>query len=153
MGNNTKEVREAAVAAYIGGEGTQNELAYRFGIHVATLRTWLCKHRDGKSLKTGKAPGRKPFLGKQEIQILLKMVEKRPDITLPQLAIDISTATGIPIKWGTVRIYLQRAGWRKKRPVLVEPDMPLENRVEQRYGYHEMHRDPGDEKRYPSSWV
>ncbi|RKY26745.1 MAG: hypothetical protein DRP83_03650 [Planctomycetota bacterium] len=43
----TQEIRERAIAAYDAGQGSQQEVAAMFGIHLRIFQRWLKRYRSG----------------------------------------------------------------------------------------------------------
>jgi transposase len=78
--------RERVVEAYDAGQGTQIELALRFGVSKRWIQKLLCQRRCSESI----APlpwngGRKPVVRGDKIVRLQEAVAKTPDASLDEL--------------------------------------------------------------------
>ena len=81
----TQKIRERAIAAYDAGQGSQQEVAAMFGIHLRTFQRWLQRYRsDGRCCPLQRGHRRATFEGKLLAQ-LDQWVQRHPDATLEQL--------------------------------------------------------------------
>jgi len=81
----TQKIRERAIAAYDAGQGSQQEVAAMFGIHLRTFQRWLQRYRsDGLCRPLPRGHRRAAFAGRLLAQ-LDQFVQRHPDATLEQL--------------------------------------------------------------------
>ena len=109
----TQEIRERAIAAYDAGQGSQQEVAAMFGIHLRTFQRWLKRYRsDGLCRPLQRGHRRAAFTGKLLTQ-LDQFVQRHPDATLEQLREQFSSS----VKCSLVTIHntLKRLGYRFKK--------------------------------------
>ena len=92
----SQDLRERIVAAYEAGEGTQQEVADRFGVYIDTVRRLLKLKRETGSLlpRYDYTKPRPQKISEQKRQALIELVNTQPDLTLQQmkdkLALDCS---------------------------------------------------------------
>lgn len=113
------ELRERAIEAYERGEGTQVEIAGRFGVGEATIRRWWRLRRESGSLEpnTDFRPGPEPSLNDEAIEVLHDILVENPDAILEELAEELAKRTGIRVSISTISRTCIRLGWsRKKKP-------------------------------------
>lgn len=81
----TQEIRERAIAAYDAGQGSQQQVAAMFRIHLRTFQRWLHRYRsDGLCCPLQRGHRRAAFEGNLLAQ-LDRWVQQHPDATLEQL--------------------------------------------------------------------
>ena len=103
---------------------------------------------------TPRKRGRPPKLGPAEIEILGAIARERPTATLDEMAHLLAARTGVKVSDVTLRRGLAAAGIERVKPVTPRARADSgtsESPTEGRYGYLPMHRDEGDDVRYPSS--
>ena len=91
----SQDLRDRAVDAYAAGEGSEAEMAGRFGIHRSTLEKWLYRKRDTGScaaLPHARGPGRTLQACDDFIRAEVK---KQPDVSLAELCERVTAATGL----------------------------------------------------------
>ena len=82
----SEELRERAVRAYEGGEGTYLDIAEKFSISTATLQRWVARSRKTGSLAPlPKAGG---WASPVDVPLLLGVLGERPDSTADELAVE-----------------------------------------------------------------
>ena len=109
----TQEIRERAIGAYDAGQGSQQEVAATFGIHLRTFQRWLQRYRsDGLYCPRQRGHRRATFKGKLLAQ-LDQWVQRHSDATLEQLQERFSPK----VECSTVTIHntLKRLGYRLKK--------------------------------------
>lgn len=111
------EIREAAVAAYLGKEGTLKQVAARFGISRPSLERYLALHRTGSlAPKTDYARGRPPQLTESDRQLLRELALQDRQATWEQLRDRLAERTGKRVGVKTVGRSLRALGLRRVRP-------------------------------------
>ena len=109
----TQEIRERAIAAYDAGQGSQQEVAAMFGIHLRTFQRWLqCYRRDGRCCPLPRGHRRATFEGKLLAQ-LDQWVQRHPDATLEQLRERFSPMAECSVV--TIHNTLKRLDYRFKK--------------------------------------
>ena len=109
------DLRERVVSAWERGEGTQAEVAKRFGVGVASVVRWVALKRQTESLEPRPKPGRPRKLDIEHRAKLLELVKRRPDSTLAELSESLEAAGGPPTCISTISRELERAGWTCKK--------------------------------------
>jgi transposase len=88
------DLRERALAAYEGGEGSQSEVARRYRIGERTLSGWLKLAREeGRRHPKPRRGGTRPVGG--EAATLAALVAERNDATLAEYADLLADRTGV----------------------------------------------------------
>ena len=109
----SQTVRERAIAAYEAGQGSQQNVAAMFGIHLRTFQRWLERARhDGEFAPRPRGHRRPAFDG-----VLLKeldgLVSSAPDITLEQIAENFTGRVSCSLQ--AIHNALSRLEWRFKK--------------------------------------
>jgi putative transposase len=100
--------------------------------------------------------GRPLKLTPVQVEALVAIVRERPSLSLNDLVHEFRVRTSISLSGASARKYLKAAGMRRVRPSRARTAVsgrtisapPVPTRAT-RYGYNDLHRDPGDEARYP----
>ena len=110
------DLRERALDAYEGGEGSQSEVARRYRIGERTLSAWLRTAREeGRRSPRPPRGGRPPVGGEREAPAGL--VAERNDATLAEYADRLAERTGVRRSPSALCRALKALGLvRKKRP-------------------------------------
>ena len=88
------DLRERALDAYEGGEGSQSEVARRYRVGERTLSGWLKVAREeGRRSPRPRRGGRPPIGGEREA--LAGLVAERNDATLAEYADLLAERTGV----------------------------------------------------------
>ena len=80
------DLRERVIAAWERGEGTQKQVAQRFGVGVASVVRWAALKRETGSLQPRPKPGRPPTLTSDDRVMLRQFVDEQGDRTREDLA-------------------------------------------------------------------
>lgn len=113
------DLRRRIIAAWLEQVGTWQQIADRFGVGVATVDRLVARYREtGDVAPTRQKYGSDPILTDSDVEIVRKLLEKRPDSTLPELVRALEEEHGISVSRSTIgRTVRERLGWtRKKRP-------------------------------------
>jgi transposase len=110
------DLRERALDAYEGGEGSQSEVARRYRVGERTLSGWLRLAREeGRRHPKPRRGGRAPLGGEREA--LAGLVAERNDATLAEYADLLADRTGVRRSPSALCRALKALGLvRKKRP-------------------------------------
>lgn len=105
------DLRERVVTAYEKGEGTQKEIARRFGVSEPFVKKMLKQYRTTGSLMPLAGRGRKPAIRGKKVAVLEAFVEGRPDATLEEIRKHLRVSCSIV----AVSNALKRLGYRRKK--------------------------------------
>lgn len=109
----TQKIRERAISAYETGQGSQQEVAVMFGIHLRTFQRWLQRYRsDGLCRPLRRGHRRAAFEGELLAQ-LDQFVQRHPDATLEQLRERFSP--NVECSLVTIHNTLKRLAYRFKK--------------------------------------
>lgn len=111
------DLRERAVRAYRNGEGTQKEVAQRFGIGEASLRRWLRLEEETGSvaprLDYRRGPPRK--IDVVQLAALEELLGEHSDATNEELAELLAVKTGLSVSASSISRALALLGWTRKK--------------------------------------
>jgi transposase len=105
------EIRQRAIDAYEGDNGTQAQVAKMYGVDISTFQRWLQRYRNsGRAapLPRGHNPS---ALSETQMRKLNALVEQSPDATLEQLRQTMDLSCSIV----AVHNALKRLGYRYKK--------------------------------------
>jgi len=111
MGIATRETRERALAAYEAQKGTQAKIAGIYGVSLRTFQRWWRHFRQTGSTAPRKRGHRRPVYQGKDLQVLDKVIRKRPDATLEELR----ELTGKSCSIMAVQRAALRLGYRYKK--------------------------------------
>ncbi len=120
------DLRERIVAAYVGKEGTREEVAKRFKVSVGMVKKLLAqKSRTGDLMPRYRFCGRKARLEPEHGKSMRRLVELEPDVTLEE----IKQRLGLGCTIGAIHWVLSRQGLtykkrRSMRPSKTGPTSP-----------------------------
>ena len=113
------DLRERAIAAYRRGDGTQAEVAKRFGVGVASLRRWLRRERETGSpdpiLDYKRGPPRK--IDVVQLAVLEEVLRANSDATNDELAELLAERTGLQVSASSISRAIAVLGWTRKKSV------------------------------------
>ena len=91
----SQDLRDRAVGAYAAGEGSEAEVAQRFGLGKSTLEKWWYRQRDtGRCAAWPHASG--PARTLQVCDDFLRAeVKQQPDVSLAELCERVQATTGL----------------------------------------------------------
>lgn len=116
------ELRERAVGAYEDGEGSYEEVAWRFGIGMRTLVRWVDRSRETGCLEP--RPKRGGNKSPVDIGLLHRVVEEQPDSTVEELrrAYNRRAPRKARVHRSSIVRALRRAGYVFKKNAHVLPN-------------------------------
>ena len=126
------DLRERVVAAVDRHEGSQRQIARRFGISTSALSGWLRRRRQTGSIAPGShGGGHPPALDPTHRQQLRELVRQQPDATLDELTEQV----GIPCHRMAIWRTLRKLRISRKKKVLhaQERDTPRVKRRRRRF--------------------
>ena len=112
------DLRERVVAAYEAGGVTDEEVAELFQVGEATVHRWKQLKRVTGSLATRPhGGGMPPKIKPEQLAVVRAIVEKEPDVTIPEAAAEYHRKTGEKVSPSTMGRAIRGLGLtRKKRP-------------------------------------
>lgn len=111
------ELRQRAVDAYLGGEGSYKEIAERFDVSHGSLEDWVRRHRRTGSVSANEweRRGRSPQINEEKQQVLKQLIEEKNDATLDELKVQLK-AEGIKVSLSTIcRTLVHKLGLTRKK--------------------------------------
>lgn len=121
------DLRERIVAAYVGKEGTREEVAKRFKVSVGMVKKLLAqKSRTGDLRPRYRFCGRKARLEPEHGKSMRQLVEREPDLTLEE----IKQRLGLGCTIGAIHWVLRRLGltYKKRRSMQPSKTGPMSRR-------------------------
>lgn len=112
------DLRERAVAAYLGGESCRS-VGARFQIAPSTVVKWAGLLKRQGDLKPGKVGGHRPTLLEPHRDFILARLQDTPHLTLHRLA-DLLAARGVQVSHDTVWRFLRAEGLSFKKNTVRE---------------------------------
>ena len=110
------DLRRRIVEAYAGGGVSQEEVAQRFDVGVATVVRLWAKRRDGKSLEPkGWTPRPSPVATAAALDALRDLVADESDLAQWQYADRLRESMGIVVSRATVGRMLKKLGLTRKK--------------------------------------
>ena len=95
---------------------TYDEVAARFHVGRATVNRWLRRYRETGSVEPSPHGGGTPRqIDGERLDVLLRLVDKRPDATCEELREPLRKATGVAVSETTIARALRRANWTFKK--------------------------------------
>src|SRR5512146_2138109 len=117
------DLRERVIAAIDRRDGSQRQIARRFGISLATLSRWLRARRQTGTLAPKPRGGGRPRALDDACQEHLRdLVKQQPDATLEELRQRLGIVCSVTAIWRTLR--RPRIGRKKKVLHAQERDTP-----------------------------
>jgi transposase len=113
------DLRRRIIAAWLDKEESWQEIADRFGVGVATVDRLVARYRrTGDVAPTQQKYGADPILDDAAVELVRKLLLKRPDSTLPELVGALEEQHGISVSRSTMgRTVRERLGWSRKKRV------------------------------------
>jgi transposase len=121
------DLRERIVSAYVGKEGTREEVAKRFKVSVGMVKKLLAqKSRTGDLRPRYRFCGRKARLEPEYGKSMRQLVEREPDVTLEE----IKQRLGLGYTIGAIHWVLSRQGltYKKRRSMQLSKTGPTSPR-------------------------
>jgi len=110
------DLRLRVVGALEEGHETQNEVAARFRVGIATVwRWWRLPREDGTPAPRQYRHGPLPRMSAQDAEILEALLQERADMRQAELGMMGVERGGLKVSVATIRRHLERLGWTQKR--------------------------------------
>jgi transposase len=112
----SEDLRARVVSAYESGEGSQQQIADRFGVGVATVGRWLKRFREeGELSPRPHGGGHEHKLDEVALHKLLGIVFENNDLTNEEYAAELVDRTGIAVSASTIVRAFKRLGLTRKK--------------------------------------
>src|SRR5215203_5616650 len=95
----------------------KSEVARLLGVSLSSVKRYLRKFRQGRSLSPRKAPGKRPKVDERARRMLEADLKKRPFAKLHQRCDYLEALTALRVRRSTLCRTLKRMGFTKKRAV------------------------------------
>ena len=110
------DLRLRVVGALEEGEETQNQVAARFRVGIATVRRWWRLQREnGTPAPPAYRHGPLPLLSSKDSEIIEAMLHERADMTQAELGMMLVERGGQKVSVATIGRHLKRLGWTRKK--------------------------------------
>ncbi len=110
------DLRLRVVGALEEGHETQNEVAARFRVGIATVRRWWRLQREnGTPAPREYRHGPLPLLSPKDAEILETLLQERADMTQAELGMMLVERGGLKVSVATIGRHLKRLGWTRKK--------------------------------------
>jgi transposase len=114
----SEDLRKKIVDAVERRDMGQSEAARTFNVSLSSVKRYVRKFRQGRSLSPGKAPGRRPKLDEQARKLLEEDLKERPFVILQQRCDYLRVVAGLEVSRSVVCRTIKRMdstrkkGWR-----------------------------------------
>ena len=108
------DLREKIVAA-VGRGMSKAQAARTFGVGATSVKRYVKLAEEGKSLRPGKAPGKKSKLDGSGIDLLEEDLRARPAVTYEKRADLLYELLGVRVSKATICRRIKRLGYTRKK--------------------------------------
>jgi transposase len=114
----SEDLRKKTVDAVERRGMRQSEAARTFNISLSSVKRYVRKFRQGRSLSPSKAPGRRPKIDEQARKLLEEDLKERPFVVLQQRCDYLRVVAGLQVSRSVVCRTIKRMdstrkkGWR-----------------------------------------
>jgi transposase len=116
----SEDLRRKVVDALERGMN-KSEAARLFGVSLSSIERYARLARDGRSLKPGKVPGKRPKIDERGKRLLEAGLEGRPAASLLDRCKFLEWVVGVKVSTSTVSRLLKRLAWSRKKGWWVRP--------------------------------
>jgi transposase len=109
------DLREKIVAAVLGRGMSKAQAARTFGVGATSVKRYVKLAEEGKSLRPGKAPGKKGKLNGSGIDLLKEDLHTRPAVTYEKRADLLYELLGVRVSKATICRTIKRLGYTRKK--------------------------------------
>ena len=99
----------------------KGEVARLFGVSLSSVKRFSRMALEGRPLKPGKAPGKRPKIDERGRRLLEDDLEKRPAVSLSERRKFLERVIGVKVSESTVSRLLKRLGWSRKKVAIIRP--------------------------------
>jgi transposase len=111
----SEDLRKKIVQALTEQRMTKSEAARAFGVSLSSVKRYAKASSEGRSLKPGKAPGKKPKLDEKANKLLEADVQERPFAKLSERQQYLQGVAGISVSESTLSRALRKMGFGRKK--------------------------------------
>jgi transposase len=115
----SEDLREKIVEAVERRGMKQSEVACLFGVSLSSVKRYVRKFRQGRSLSPGKAPGKRPKVDERARRLLEADLKERPFAKLRQRCEYLEALAGLRVSRSTLCRALKRMGFTRKKGLRV----------------------------------
>jgi transposase len=109
------DLREKIVAAVLDRRMSKAQAARTFGVGATSVKRYVKLAEEGKSLRPGKAPGKKSKLDGNGIALLEEDLRARPAATYEKRANLLYDLLGVRVSKATICRTVKRLGYTRKK--------------------------------------
>jgi transposase len=111
----SEDLRKKIVDAIERRRMGQSEAARTFDVSLSSVKRYLRKFRQGRSLSPGKAPGRRPKIDERTRKLLEEDLKERPFVTLQERCDYLQAVAGLEVSRSVVCRTIKRMGSTRKK--------------------------------------
>jgi transposase len=111
----SEDLRKKLVDAIERRRMGQSEAARTFDVSLSSVKRYLRKFRQGRSLSPGKAPGRRPKIDERTRKLLEEDLKERPFVTLQERCDYLQAVAGLEVSRSVVCRTIKRMGSTRKK--------------------------------------
>src|ERR671911_2944152 len=98
----SEDLRKKIVEAVERRAMKKSEVARLFGVSLSSVKRYVRKFRQGRSLSPGKAPGRRPKIDERARKLLEEDLKERPFVTLQERCDYLQAVAGLEVSRSVV---------------------------------------------------
>ena len=111
----SEDLRKKIVEAVEQRGMQQSEAARLFGVSLSSVKRYVRKSRQGRSLSPGKAPGKRPTIDERAQKPLEEDLRERPFLTLQQRCEYLRVVASVEVSRSTLCRTIGRMGSTRKK--------------------------------------
>jgi transposase len=111
----SEDLRQKIVQAVQQRHMSKSEAARAFGVSLSSVKRYVKAACEGRSLRPGKAPGKKPKLDEKARRLLEADVEERPFAKLADRQQYLQKVVGLSVSESTLSRALRKMGFGRKK--------------------------------------
>jgi transposase len=93
----------------------QSQAAHTFDVSLSSVKRYVRKSRQGRSLSPGKAPGKRPKIDERARKLLEEDLRERPFATLRERCEYLRAVAGLEVSRSVVCRTIKRVGSTRKK--------------------------------------
>ena len=111
----SEDLRQKIVEAVQQRRMSKSEAARAFGVSRSSVKRYVKAVCEGRSLRPGKAPGKKPKLDEKARRLLQADIEERPFAKLTNRREYLEKVAGVKVSESTLSRALRQMGFGRKK--------------------------------------
>ena len=111
----SEDLRKKIVEAVERRAMKKSEVARLFGVSLSSVKRYMRKFRQGRSLSPDKAPGKRPKVDERARKLLEADLKERPFAKLHQRCEYLEALAGLRVSRSTLCRALKRMGFTRKK--------------------------------------